>query len=188
MRRRIQWSHKKSKRAAEQKPAGVETTVEIVAPMRSVPLWLIDNTVMKVSMTEEAPEEFADGAATRGYKGWRGFWREVRERLTPEGTASKIYEYAGSRNSMWAESFKYIDVLSPNGEPVGWYDLDGGLVQYVTLHDLIFQPQPMIQDGRKLFMMTETMWENREYPPEVGSRTTSAEPSGKMARDAERSR
>lgn len=190
MRRRIKWSHEKSRerlseRHASQKPAGVDTTHEIVAP-EEMPEWLRKGTreVVDVAMTDEAPEEwvkFSSDATGFSDKSSRALWHEIPKRLADAG-AGTVYGYARSRG-VWAESFKYIDVLK-NGEPVGWYDLDSGLVQYVTLHDLVFQPQPMVVDGRKLFLMTEKMWVDGTYPPEVGGRTTSKEPSGRIAVDA----
>jgi hypothetical protein len=149
---------------------------EIVAPAIAVPpAWLLRlDRLMKVSMTEEASDEFAPD-----FRGRESLWREIRQRLTSSSsgkppTAGKIYEYA-KRDNVWGDALKYIDVLAPDGEPVGWYDLDGGLVQYTTLWDLMFVDQPMIVDDRKLFMMTDEMWENNEYPPEVGGRVTSKE-------------
>lgn len=157
---------------------------EITAPEEpKPPPWLVDGTIMKVSMVEEAPDEFAPK-----FRGRKSFWGEIRERLTAAGTPEKIYEYT-KMNNVWGDALKYVDVLDLKGAPVAWYDLDGGLVQYTTLWDLLFVGPVMIPKegeeaaGRKLFMMTDEMWENREYPPEVGSRTTSAEPSGRLAKE-----
>lgn len=153
----------------------------------STPAWMdhgTGNSGPRVQI-EEQPNE----ASEEVVEAWRGsttehkekkrragfLWRELIGRLSNGEHVDKIYKYAEHGDSVWAKMLRDINVLCKD-EAVGWYDLDGGLVQYVTLYDLAFAKQPLVtDDGRKLFMMTETMWENEDYPSEVAGRTTSKE-------------
>lgn len=169
---------RKKRKAAEQFPE----QQFVIAP-EGTPEWVLHARAPAMAAVEidrsiaydEPPESIVEAASEDSgldddpERNARLFWKDMPNLLARVGSP-KIY----GRSGIWRTAFKEIPVMK-DGEPIGWYDLDGGLVEYATLYDLILHKQPKVVDDRKLFLMTEEMWESGEYPPEVGGKTTSKE-------------
>ena len=132
--------------------------------------------------SSDAPEElfkhksgFIQGGSVKNPKrNAQLLWEELIDRLS-ENVDEFVYSWAGQDpDGVWAEMIRHFLVLK-NDEAVGWYDLDGGLVEFATLYDVGLVTEPKIVKKRKLFLMTESRWVEGNYPTVVGGRTTSKE-------------
>lgn len=198
--------------ARDASQAGTQTTHLVYGPPPDagdgrLPRWLYDKSRadvaggrLEIDITDEAPEEFIQAfyKASKKSAGFdkdrarynaAGIWRDLVNMLDSLGTAPNVYRWA-QHEGAWKTALQFIGVMEPETHaPVGWYDLDSGLSHYASLYDVVFVAQPLIfgKKKRKLFLMTEEMWVSGNYPPEVGSRTTSKE-KPLVARDAAISR
>lgn len=142
--------------------------------------------VIEIDAIDEAPEELVEyftktlkpeNAAKQAQR----MWSEILERLQKGQALDNLYDWASRQSSAWGTIFSQI-LVRKGDEHVGWYDLDSGLDfdhgGIANLYDVCFVKQPLVtEEGRKLFLMTDSMWEGGNYPAEVGGRTTSKEAS-----------
>jgi hypothetical protein len=172
---------------------GAKFKPRFVGAPKGTPSWLLagdDRKAVQVAAVDEVPGAVAQawfersGDSPDEIEAWdaetirketrhaQSFWNDLLDTFLVNDPERVYDKYAKLGQSIWSEGLREIDLLH-NGEGVGWFDLDAGIVQFATLYDLVHETQPMIVDDRRLFLMTETMWEEGIYPPEVGELKTS---------------